>query len=65
MRQYCGGEFEVLSRLDRTIDEHTGRMRMLQPSVILDGIACGGDFSRFCPRANYFYWREDWLRALD
>jgi hypothetical protein len=61
MRQYCGREFTVRHRIRRTIDEQTGRMRTLNPCVVLEGIACSGDYARFCPRANYFWWREDWL----
>jgi len=69
MLKYCGGQFRVLGRVRRQIDENTGRMLTFRNGcVILDGLYCTGLGKRsrlFCPRAPYYYWREDWLRRAD
>jgi hypothetical protein len=63
---YCGGVYQVRSRVDRIIDERTGRMIEFTGggSVILDGVVCRGHYSdrrMFCPREIYSFWREGWL----
>jgi hypothetical protein len=63
MVQYCGKRMRVLSRVERIIDEPTGRMmRLPNDCIILDGAVCTGDYHGFCQRAIYPYWREIWLR---
>jgi hypothetical protein len=66
---HCGGTYRVLKRVERLIDERTGRMMELgNPCLILDGVVCSGDYSPkryFCPRAIPSYWREVWLRRVD
>jgi hypothetical protein len=66
MVPYCGdGEYRVLRRVERIINEKTGHMMTLPGAcLILDGVTCGGKLSKdrmFCPRAVYPYWREIWL----
>jgi hypothetical protein len=62
MLRYCGGIYRVLRRVYRIIDEKTGKMlEMKYPCIILEGVACQSDYHRFCPRAIYHYWRENWL----
>ncbi len=65
MVPYCEGEYRVLRRVTRIVDEKTGKMlEMKTPSVILDSVVCQGGYSTcrmFCPRAIYPYWREVWL----
>jgi hypothetical protein len=69
MLPHCGSEKRVLRRIDRIVDEKTGRLiRLPQTSVILDGVVCSGNLSTnrmFCPRAVYPYWREIWLQRAD
>lgn len=70
MVPHCeNGEFEVLRRVDKIIDEKTGRMMTLpNPCIILDGVVCSGNYSMdrmFCPRAVYPYFREIWLQRVD
>lgn len=66
MLKYCGGTYRVLRRVDRLIDEKTGKMLdMKLPCIVLDGVVCCGDYNRFCPRAIYPYWREIWLRRVN
>ena len=66
MVPYCGRTFRVLSRVEKIIDEKTGRMiRMPSACLILEGVTCGGCLSTnrlFCPRSIYPYWHEIWLR---
>ncbi len=69
MLPYCGGVYRVKDRVERIIDEGTGRMlEMKHDCIILDGVVCSGDLSEgrwFCPRAIYPYWREAWLRRVE
>jgi hypothetical protein len=69
MVPYCGGTYTVLSRVDRIVDERTGRMlRFPNSCIILDGVICKGCLSRnrlFCPRSTYSYWRETWLERIN
>jgi hypothetical protein len=66
LKRFCGKRYRVLSRLDRMISEVTGQMRKVEGTVILDGNTCmcartlGG-----CPRQEYCYWREVWLRRVE
>lgn len=65
---YCGGSYRVLRRVDRIIDEKTGRMLELKnPCIILDSVVCQARYSgcrMFCPRSIYPYWREIWLERI-
>ena len=69
MVPYCGRNFRVLRRVDRILDEKTGKMiRPPNPCIILDGVTCSGCLSRnrlFCPRSIYAYWHEIWLKRVD
>lgn len=65
MAQYCGARFRVAGRVEKIILECTGEMRPIQGTVILEGLACKGRHARGCPRANFHYWREDWLRRVE
>jgi hypothetical protein len=66
---YCGATLRVHSRVNRIIDEKTGKMlEFKNPSVILDGAICQARYSdrrMFCPRAIYSYWREIWVERVD
>lgn len=65
MVRYCGQEMRVLSRVDRIIDEPTGKMMTFaNDCIILDQAICAADFHGFCPRAIYPYWREIWLERV-
>ncbi len=69
MVPYCGRRFRVLRRVERLIDDRSGRMILPKSAcLILDGVVCGGCLSRnrmFCPRAIYPYWHEIWLRRVE
>ena len=68
MTPYCGRVFKVRSRVNRIIDEQTGKMlQMKQPCIILEDVVCKGEYSRCrlnCPRAIPAYWREIWLERV-
>jgi hypothetical protein len=66
MLRYCGRRARVLRRIEKIIDEKTGRMLSIRrDTVILDGVICTGDYHRSCPRGIYPYWREVWLRRVE
>jgi hypothetical protein len=64
----CGKRFRVKNRVDRLIDENTGRMIELKNDcIVLEGFVCSGDRSFgsvFCPREAYPLFREAWLRRV-
>ena len=68
MVPYCGGTYRVLKRVDRILDEKTGKMvRFKTQAVILEGVICQSRYSdcrMFCPRGIYSYWREIWLERV-
>lgn len=68
MAEYCGQRLRVARRVERLIDERTGRMLAMRlPCIVLEGAVCASDYSRgrlFCPRAIQPYFREIWLRRV-
>jgi hypothetical protein len=69
MLPYCGQTLRVKARVERLIDETTGRMlKIPKDCIILDGPVCSGECSTgrwFCPREIYPFWREAWLRRVE
>jgi hypothetical protein len=69
MLPFCGKTFPVKSRVERFVDERSGKMiRLKSDCYILDGATCSGDLSAgkwFCRRAIYTWWREAWLKPAD
>jgi hypothetical protein len=68
MVPYCGGQYRVLKRVTKIVNEKTGEMQeMKTPCVILDSVVCQSRYSTcrmFCPRSIYSYWREIWLERV-
>ena len=65
MIRYCGGRFRVLNRVERTIEEKTGRLiKIRNPCIILEGVTAKGEFHRFNPQNEFIFWREIWLERL-
>jgi hypothetical protein len=72
MTRYCGGQAEVRDRVDRLIDERTGKMREVRDTVLLSSMhsktmtlrdpdcLCFDELGD-CPRGELMYWREIWL----
>jgi hypothetical protein len=69
MLPYCGSTHTVTRRVERFIDEGTGRMVELKSDcLILDGVCCRNDLSEgrwFCRRGIYSWWREAWLQPVE
>ena len=64
----CGERHRVAWRVERFIEESTGRLVELRnDSVVLEGVVCRAHFSKgrlFCPRSITPWWREIWLRRV-
>jgi hypothetical protein len=65
MVEHCGRRYRVAFQVRQIINEETAQMAHLTNTVALDGVTCQGLYAKNCPRRNYFYWREIWLRRLD
>jgi hypothetical protein len=65
MLRYCGKRARVQRRVNRLIDEKTGKMVHINGDcIVLDGFICAADFHQSCPRGIEEYWREIWLRRI-
>ena len=76
MTRYCEGQAEVQDRVDRIIDERTGKMREISNTVTLRNMRsrmmtlrdleclCFNELGD-CPRGELMYWREIWLERAD
>jgi hypothetical protein len=65
MLRYCGKRARVQRRVNRLIDEKTGKMVHIKGDcIVLDGFICAADFHQSCPRGIEEYWREIWLRRV-
>jgi hypothetical protein len=69
MAQYCGRTFRVRSRVERLIDENTGRLlEMKVECIALEDVICKGHYTSgawFCAREHLPLWREDWLERTE
>ena len=63
MRAYCGREFTVACRLEKTCVEGYGA-RTLPDTVILDGLRCDGSGHDGCQRACAVLWKLAWLEPV-
>jgi hypothetical protein len=69
MVPYCGKTFRVRNRVNRLIDERTGKLLQMKSECIsLEGVVCKGyrtSGAWFCAREHLPLWREDWLERVD
>ena len=66
MARFCGRTARVARRVEKILDENTGRMiHMKNPCIVLEGIVCEGAFHANCPRGIPAYWREIWLERIE
>jgi hypothetical protein len=66
MALYCGQTARVRARVDRCIDERTGRMLdMKSPCIVLEDVVCQGIYHANCPREILPFWREIWLERVE
>jgi hypothetical protein len=65
---YCGGTYRVAKRVNRLIDEKSGKMiEMKNACIVLEGVVCQARYSpcrMLCPKSMYPYWREIWLERV-
>jgi hypothetical protein len=59
MLPYCGQQARVARKVERIINESTGRMMKLSDCHVLEGVVCTGRY-RITP-----YWRSAWLRRIE
>jgi hypothetical protein len=65
MLRYCGRTARVKQRIERIIDEHSGKMiEISSDCVTLEGFVCMADYHRLCTRSVYEYFREIWLERV-
>ena len=64
MAQFCGREFQVFRRLEKTCVEGYGA-RLLPNTVILEGVRCDGAAHDGCQRHCALLWKEAWLQPLE
>jgi hypothetical protein len=65
MLPYCGQQARVERKVERIINESTGKMMKLSDCHVLDGVVCTGRYRRFCQRSITPYWRSAWLRRVE
>jgi len=66
MTRFCGGIYTVRARVDRQIDERTGKMVTINtPCITLEGVTATGEYFEFAPLDERIYWREIWLERLN
>jgi hypothetical protein len=69
MVPFCGKTARVKAKVERFIDEGTGRLIELSSDCyILEGVVCDSARSEgrwFCPRAIYPWWRGAWLDPVE
>jgi hypothetical protein len=69
MLVHCGKTYRVKAKVERFIEETTGRLVQLSSDCyILEGVMCSGERStgrHLCPRAIYPWWRECWLVPVE
>jgi hypothetical protein len=67
MGQSCGSRYKVARRVEKIIVDGTGEMRKLNNTAFLEDSMCGCSCVAFggCPRQEFAYWREIWVRRLD
>jgi hypothetical protein len=66
MLKYCGQQFRVYKRADKTCDtvNRTGGRRMYD-TVHLDNLRCDGEAHGGCQAACLIFWKEAWLTRVE
>jgi hypothetical protein len=66
MVEYCGKTCRVLRRLETMIHEPSRKLIHLNDTVILEDSICKGCnlIKGGCPRENFNFWREIWLKRV-
>jgi hypothetical protein len=61
MLRYCGRQFTVTRRLERTCEDIAGGMRRIRNVVFLDDVRCDGSNHGGCEKGCCFLWKDAWL----
>ena len=65
MLRYCGQQFRVYKRADKTCDTITGSGgRRMTDAVHLDDLRCDGSAHGGCQAGCLLFWKEAWLRRI-
>ena len=65
MTRFCGGKYRVLARVNRQIDERSGKIiTFTNPCITLEGVTATGEYHEFAPLDERIYWREIWLQRI-
>lgn len=65
MLKHCGKQYRVRHRVERLIEERTGRLRKIpNDCVVLSGVVCQGECHEYCARSEFLFWREVWLERV-
>jgi hypothetical protein len=66
MGTLCGQQHRVERKIEKIIVDGTGEMRQLRNTVYLEDSPCECAYVAFggCPRGEFAYWREIWLRRF-
>lgn len=66
MAEYCGKQFEVYRRADKTCDEgRGGSIRRVTGTVHLRELRCEGWAHGGCDAGCLLFWKEEWLKRPD
>ncbi|GAA0968124.1 hypothetical protein GCM10009555_012960 [Acrocarpospora macrocephala] len=66
LTRFCGQTARVIGRVERCLDEPTGRMlTMKTPCIVLEDVVCPGVPNMNCPRGHLPFWREIWLERVE
>jgi hypothetical protein len=66
MLKHTKQRYKVLARVDRIIDDASGRMlQMKTPCIVLEGVDASGEVLRFCAQHDVPFWREAWLERTE
>jgi hypothetical protein len=65
----CGRTYRVRRRVERLVNEQTGKfIELKNDCVSLEGVVCRGHYTSgawFCPREHFPLWREAWLERAE
>lgn len=66
MYPYCGTAHTIIRVVERFVDERDYLVKKARGLYLLDGVMCEGTrtYGR-CDRACFFFWREEWLEAVE
>ena len=65
MLRFCGREFQVAARIEKTCVEGCGVRRFARNDVVtLEGLRCDGSSHDGCAVSCAIFWKEAWLKPI-